>query len=1087
MVDRAVTYRLRAEIGQFKAQMAQAGASVRKAAVDMTGATASGEKFRRGLDTLGGRAGKVGLVAAVGLGAATKAAMSWETAWTGVAKTVDGTGAQMRTLEGDLRSLARSMPVTHQEIAATAEAAGQLGVATKDVASFTETMLQLGTATNLTADEAATSIAQFMNVMGTAPGKVDNLGAALVELGNNGASTERDIIQMAQRISGAGKQVGLAESDVLGIANAVASAGIEVEAGGSAISRALTLMAVATKSGGEKLEAFAATAGMSGKEFARAFEDDPARAFAAFTKGLDGVKKSGGDVFSLLKSLGMSDVRISQAMLAMAGSGDMLTESLDLGAEAYKKNTALAKEYSNFADTSASKTKTAWNNIKDAGIEIGDTFLPAVAKGAEGAAKLAGAFADLPDPVRKGATALTAFTAVAGGGIWAFSKLVSGIASTRQMMSDLGVSFKGANKAMLATRVGAGAAGLGLLAVSGHVRKVNTEMGDLTQIAGAAAVGFSVGGPWGAAIGSAVGLTMSLTTATKNLGQAVDGANAAAKGGSLAEMKAGLAVLEAEMDKFGQSTKTNLLDPFFSLKSMKGVYGVLSGETRDAAVAADDLSKKIYEQGDAATSAKIRLQGAFGYAIAEKATASMYDLNGELRKFNALTRAEALDAYRSALLDSADAIRSNGRTLATNTRAGLANRDMLRRLGSAATTAAAEMRPLKGARLLTKARSDIIAAAMQMGATRAEARRLARQVLELDKIKARPTVALAGAERTRNEVSAVKAMLADLNGQTATTYVQTIRKAPIRGGVSELVTRAAGGFDAADRHAPEMTGPGSPVRVWSEPETRGESYIPHANDWRRARAKRITEQTVDLFGGDVTWHAAGSMRRGRRKSKDPLRGARNAFDITEYTFDAVHSELSDFSRDVAKAGGRLGKNFGALSQRIYHSASRFDQLAVSMDDVRSRQDSARSGALGAYASDPFGGDFAAFMTQVSADTNDSNAVMGAIASLAVNGAGADLLAGLSGSSNAALVQQMAGMSAAEIANANHAFQVRAYTSVMQGNQAAGLYEPSVQQIAAQQAQTQAQIQATAAAVEAGARKGTAGGHRKAKTKAKARR
>src|SRR3546814_19713866 len=59
----------------------------------------------------------------------------------------------------------------------------------------------LGETTNLSADEAATSLAQLMNIMQTAPEDVDRLGSAVVALGNNGASTERDIVEMSQRIA----------------------------------------------------------------------------------------------------------------------------------------------------------------------------------------------------------------------------------------------------------------------------------------------------------------------------------------------------------------------------------------------------------------------------------------------------------------------------------------------------------------------------------------------------------------------------------------------------------------------------------------------------------------------------------------------------------------------------------------------------------------------------------------------------------------------------------------------------------------------------------------------------------------------
>jgi TP901 family phage tail tape measure protein len=93
-----------------------------------------------------------------------------------VQKTTSGTAAQMDELEGQLRDLTKILPASHEEIAAVAEAAGQLGVARQDLAKFTETAINLGQATNLSADDAATSIAQFLNVMGAGADEVDHVG-----------------------------------------------------------------------------------------------------------------------------------------------------------------------------------------------------------------------------------------------------------------------------------------------------------------------------------------------------------------------------------------------------------------------------------------------------------------------------------------------------------------------------------------------------------------------------------------------------------------------------------------------------------------------------------------------------------------------------------------------------------------------------------------------------------------------------------------------------------------------------------------------------------------------------------------------
>jgi TP901 family phage tail tape measure protein len=235
-----------------------------------------------------------------GLGMAVKAAMDWESAWAGVRKTVNGSDAELAKLEKGLRGLAQTLPATHEEIAAVAEAAGQLGVQTGNIVDFTRTMVNLGETTNLSADQAATSLAQFMNVMGTAPKDVDRLGATLVALGNAGASTEADIVNMASYITGSAKLIGASDSDVLALANAMTSMGINAERGGGVMTRVMQDVYSAVQSGGDKLDAFAKVAGTSSADFAKAFREDPIRAIDSFIKGLDTVEKSGGNVVSTL-------------------------------------------------------------------------------------------------------------------------------------------------------------------------------------------------------------------------------------------------------------------------------------------------------------------------------------------------------------------------------------------------------------------------------------------------------------------------------------------------------------------------------------------------------------------------------------------------------------------------------------------------------------------------------------------------------------------------------------------------------------------------------------------------------------------
>lgn len=451
MNERTVLVRLRAEVADYKRRMDEASAATRKVgdqakATGVTATTATGRmvqsatQHRQAWEQTGRGMVMFGTLTVGALAATAMAATKWETAWTGVLKTVNGTDAELEVLEGGLRDLARTLPSTHDEIAAVAEAAGQLGVRTRDVVGFTKVMIDLGQTTNLSADEAATSIAQLMNVMRTAPGDVGRLGSALVALGNNGASTERQIIFMAQRISSAAAVVGLTEAEVLGLANALASMGIEVEAGGSAVSRVLMDMAKAVSQNGDDLQVWARVAGMSGEEFARRWKAAPAQALTDFVTGLGRMQAAGQDIFTVLDQLGESDIRTSRALLSMAVSGDLLTDSLRMGTEAWEANTALAAEAGQRYDTTAAKVSIARNNLNDVAITIGDNLLPMLASAAEGVSEFAQKIGSMPKPLQQASAGLLGVTggaALLGGAfLMVMPRVIDMTLNLRQLSKD---------------------------------------------------------------------------------------------------------------------------------------------------------------------------------------------------------------------------------------------------------------------------------------------------------------------------------------------------------------------------------------------------------------------------------------------------------------------------------------------------------------------------------------------------------------------------------------------------------------------------------------------------------------------------
>lgn len=369
-------------------------------------------------------------------GFALKTAIDFESAFAGVKKTIDGTDAEFAQLEQGIRNMAKVLPASAVEIAGVAEAAGQLGIAKENILSFSKTMIDLGETTNLTADEAANALARIANITKMPQDQFDRLGATIVALGNAGASTESEITEMALRIAGAGSQVGLTQAQIVSFASALASVGINAEAGGSAISTAFIKMSMAVAEGGESVAGFADVAGMSAKEFQRAFKDDAAGAMISFMEGLNRVKDSGENVFKVMGDLGLKEIRLRDALLRAAGAGELFREQLDLGSKAWEANTALTDEAGKRYETTAAKLTMFWNRVKDAAMTLGAELVPAL-MGAMEAAEPLGRFAiaavqwfgALPGPVKTLVIALAGIVAIAGPILVAVGSVVTAISA----------------------------------------------------------------------------------------------------------------------------------------------------------------------------------------------------------------------------------------------------------------------------------------------------------------------------------------------------------------------------------------------------------------------------------------------------------------------------------------------------------------------------------------------------------------------------------------------------------------------------------------------------------------------------------
>lgn len=353
--------------------------------------------------------------------AATKAAVEFESAFAGVEKTVDGTTEQLAELRQGILDMAEEIPASTTEIAAVAEAAGQLGIATDDVLDFTRVMIDLGEATNLSADEAASALAKFANITGTTADEYSKLGSTIVDLGNNFATTERDIVEMATRLASAGTVAGLSEQDILALSTAMSSVGINAEAGGTAMTQTMTAISKAVSAGGDDLETFAKIAGVSASEFADMWGNEPIDAISAFIGGLGKMNENGEDTISVLDELGLSGIRQSNMLRALALASNVLDDAVTTANTAWDENIALSNEASKRYATTESQIKILKNGLNNLAISIGDILLPIINKIVAGLQNAIDWFSNLDDGVKK--------TILIVGGLIAAISPVAGIIS----------------------------------------------------------------------------------------------------------------------------------------------------------------------------------------------------------------------------------------------------------------------------------------------------------------------------------------------------------------------------------------------------------------------------------------------------------------------------------------------------------------------------------------------------------------------------------------------------------------------------------------------------------------------------------
>lgn len=385
-------------------------------------------------------------IAAAGT-AAIQAGINFEEAFAGVGKTVEGVmtstgqltavGEQVRN---EFRQMALDVPIATDELAKLGETVGQLGVSAEDVAGVTKLVAELGATTEISAEDAATGLIKFGNILEGASLDVEDFirraGSALVALGNTSVSTEGDILNLSLRLAAAGDKAKFTAPEIMAWATTLSDLGVRAEAGGSAVSRAITEMVFAVQSGSDNLGTFASVSHKTVQQFVKDFQEDASNAMLDFVTSLEEGIRTGKVTKDMLEDMGLSGVRAIDVMGRLGDATDIFAKNLATSQREWERAQALQEEFNKRAATTASMIQILKNQFTDLGITIFDLVKDDLVNLIKGIGDLVDKFKNLDPATQKSILSMLAFAAtlgpmliVVGGIIAGLGAVVTGIAA----------------------------------------------------------------------------------------------------------------------------------------------------------------------------------------------------------------------------------------------------------------------------------------------------------------------------------------------------------------------------------------------------------------------------------------------------------------------------------------------------------------------------------------------------------------------------------------------------------------------------------------------------------------------------------
>lgn len=626
MAERSISYVFRADIGDFRAKMAEASASVNGFASQLESEQESAAGLADQLAELSDLGAKVGATAGAGFAIAVTAAANFEQSLSAVQAATGETAASMEQLRDAALQAGADTAFSATDASGAIEELAKAGVSTADILNGgLDGALDLAAAGTLEVAVAAEAAASAMTQFGLSGEDVPHIADLLAAAAGKAQGSVEDMAAALNQSGLVAAQTGLTIEEATGALAAFASAGLTGSDAGTSFKTMLQALTPSSKEAAELMNELGISA------------YDSQGNFVGLTTFAESLRN------------GLADLSVEQqnaALKTIFGSDAVRAAAViyDQGAQGIQEWIDKTNDAGFAAEQAAVKTDNLNGDLEQlkgaletALIGTGDGQLGFLRSLTQTATDTVNIFNALPDSVQNATGSLLGIVAVIGGALFFGPKIVAGIAATRAQLALIPAVATRARIALAGLATGAGLAksaallgGLGLVATgtSDKLGITNTTLG--------AMAGLMVGGVWGAAIGAGIGGLVDLSKALGRAEVSQESFNEALASADAERIRKEIEATQAEIERTKDIVDVGgdgVGDFFndFATGARRGI-GLLFGEDRPTT---DDLQKRLQELRRAA----------------DQASGSQGELAQELARQPALA-----DASEEAILEMSEAL-----------------------------------------------------------------------------------------------------------------------------------------------------------------------------------------------------------------------------------------------------------------------------------------------------------------------------------------------------------------------------------------------------------------------------------------------